>query len=422
MSGHREPALKFLPLLLYFCFIFIRPHEWFPDFAHFQVTRIFLILSFLCFIFGNKNKIWPAQFWLFCVFSVVIMFSLIFNGWAGGGISRGIDFVVTAVIPFLITANEIDSEEKLKKIYKVLLLAGVIMVTNAVSQMQSPDGIGWTGAHTIMERATYIGVFGDPNDLGMFLLVCIPITLMFLQDAKGFWSKNLYRAVLIFLFVGIYYTNSRGTLVGIMLLFTIMFWKKYGTGKAMLALLPALPAALFVMSKFRKIDSNEQSAEDRIYAWYDGFQMFMANPLFGVGKGNFVDEHGLTAHNSYILVLGETGFIGFVVWMSALFLTLLQVRPYNFAASRYVPVAFYSMIGFCCTAFFLSRSYSSIAFLLMGVAVAVRRISMDMNKSEVQAGNGEAFAFESTGKLYMVSLVGVPFAIVGLYVITRILL
>src|SRR3546814_2891368 len=44
--------------------------------------------------------------------------------------------------------------------------------------------------------------------------------------------------------------------------------------------------------------------------------MFLANPVFGVGVGNFTDHTRLTAHNPFALVLAETGIVGYTVWLA----------------------------------------------------------------------------------------------------------
>src|SRR3546814_14583581 len=44
--------------------------------------------------------------------------------------------------------------------------------------------------------------------------------------------------------------------------------------------------------------------------------MFRANPGFGVCVGNFTDHTRLTAHNSFVLVLAETGIVGYTVWLA----------------------------------------------------------------------------------------------------------
>ena len=94
--------------------------------------------------------------------------------------------------------------------------------------------------------------------------------------------------------------------------------------------------------------------------------MLTSSPL-GIGKGAFVDHHGLTAHNSYILVAGELGALGYTLWGGALLLTM--VTSYFFIRSSkdkeltteekdeisMIKTLFFSLAGFMVTGFFLSR-------------------------------------------------------------------
>src|SRR5204863_5809010 len=65
----------------------------------------------------------------------------------------------------------------------------------------------------------------------------------------------------------------------------------------------------------------------RVYAWRSALETFLHRPLFGRGVGMpvanavFTDPSGeghlLTdAHNTYLSVLGETGLLGFVSFLS----------------------------------------------------------------------------------------------------------
>src|SRR3546814_19551279 len=72
---------------------------------------------------------------------------------------------------------------------------------------------------------------------------------------------------------------------------------------------------MMLPTRMQELDAGESSAYGRIESWYDGIQMFLANPVFGVGVGNFTDHTRLTAHNSFVLVLAATGIVGYTVWL-----------------------------------------------------------------------------------------------------------
>ena len=149
--------------------------------------------------------------------------------------------------------------------------------------------------------------------------------------------------------------------------------------------------------------------------------MFRAHPLLGVGKGMFVDYSWLTAHNSFVLAFAELGMYGYFFWLSILAVSATMLakiirwspvgkrevtlepvlrdvdfrlaptqwatpgtRPVDEAASTRPPwpdiqraasALSYSMLGSLVAAFFLSRSYVSILYLLIALIVAIYQMA-----------------------------------------------
>ena len=54
--------------------------------------------------------------------------------------------------------------------------------------------------------------------------------------------------------------------------------------------------------------------------------MFKSAPLFGVGFGKFADIADLTAHNSFVLCLAELGFVGSTFWVALLVTTMMGLN------------------------------------------------------------------------------------------------
>jgi O-antigen ligase len=120
-------------------------------------------------------------------------------------------------------------------------------------------------------------------------------------------------------------------------------------------------------------------------AWYAGLDMFKSDPMFGVGPGNFTNYNELTAHNSFVLVLAETGFIGFLVWLAFVgycFWMLAAVLRHKLDAGadaeqvkqwqseRAIALTLLlSLCGLFSAAFFLSRSYMIVLYLLAALVV-----------------------------------------------------
>ncbi|MGB2788886.1 MAG: O-antigen ligase family protein, partial [Dokdonella sp.] len=209
----------------------------------------------------------------------------------------------------------------------------------------------------------------------------------------------------------------------------VWVWRRRGLVTAMLLGVGALAAIMALPSRMGDIDAGEASAAGRVDAWYSGFEMFFSNPLFGIGPGNFADNNAnLTAHNSFMLVLGETGFIGYTIWLAfvcygfMMMLAILRHQPELADATRQADwkveqsIALTLLLcqtGFFTAAFFLSRSYVILLYLLaalvLGFYSGARQRYPDLPR------------FELTHDLLRWPMRSLA-SIVGLYLLVKILL
>lgn len=381
--------MAYIFLMVYISAIFIRPHEWAAVGATTPIIKVSIILTFFMYLFTQKDKKLSPQFYYLSVVGVIVILSTVLNGWPGGAFHMLMQYLPAALLPFVVTSGLLDTINKQKGIMIICLVATMFMVHNGYTQHQSVDGYGWAaGTHLVEKiRITYVGIFNDPNDIAMFFVMSIPLAIFFINNS-GFIFKVLGIAVVVALVYGVVLTNSRGGLLGVIGLMGFYFLYRYGFKKSILAGIASLPVLFFALSKFRTIEQGE-SANGRVDAWYVGmYELFLSNPIFGVGKGAFTDHHHHTAHNSFILVIGELGFLGYLFWFAALSLTIYMVLkptlwyrglskekklelPNNIKQELQLNIAMaFSFAGFLITCFFLSRSYIILLFVFMGMAVA----------------------------------------------------
>jgi len=400
----KNSKVGFFFLILYTAAVFIRPQEWnVHNVVSFPFIRIFIISAFLFYIFEQKPKLWGVQAWCLVGLCFVILLSGLRNYWFMGGVDSVIDFIVVSFIPFVLFSSLVNDNKSLHIIFAISLFSTLFMIHHGYSQIISPDGIGWSG--TLISQGTrikYIGIFSDPNDMGMFLLMNLPIAFYFRSKAKNVFVKLLMLFFIGLLLWGVVNTNSRGTLVGLLALCCVYTVFRFGKVKAFILIGMCIPIAFIVMSKFRAIDTQEESAQGRIEAWYSAVQMFKYRPLVGVGKGNFMEHHGRTGHNSYAMVMAELGTLGYLCWFTFLIFTVQKliyiingvVKPpdkksnWTDVAVEYQSLAkvlLYSLAGYAATAFFLSRSYILFLFIFVGLATAlIYRVEQNYMEDDVR--------------------------------------
>src|ERR1039457_1336246 len=112
--------------------------------------------------------------------------------------------------------------------------------------------------------------------------------------------------------------------------------------------------------------------------------MYRSNPILGVGFRNFTEHHDLTAHNSFVLCFAELGAVGYFFWLALLIVAILQLEQVRQCKDdgrggdvlrRQARVLIPSFAGMLAAAFFLSRSYNPVLFLLVGLAFALYEIA-----------------------------------------------
>ncbi|MEH8021004.1 MULTISPECIES: O-antigen ligase family protein [Rheinheimera] len=395
-----DALLPFLFLCIYMLLILVRPQEWLEQFKDLPIIRLALLLAFASYLVLQKDKKLPPQV-ICCILLVPVMFlSGISNGWLTGGINSANNFIISGVLPIIIFSGLTTTVARTRILMLIAIAAAMVMVNNGISQKNSPVGIGWSGsALSWLDRITYVGFFNDPNDLGMFFVMTLPFVFLFFIRG-GVLTKCIAGFCAAYILYGVYLTNSRGALLSIVAMAGLFSYLNWGKFKTILSAVLLSPALIFIFMKFRSIDVDEESAAGRVDSWYEGMQLFLWKPLLGVGQGNFIEHHNITAHNSYVLALAELGISGYCLWMMFLLLTLYMVYPQrkinvitlptipeNFASYReqvaftkeYEQIKnqkwlsdclFYSMVGFAAAAFFLSRTYALVAYVFAGIAIA----------------------------------------------------
>lgn len=417
-ADFKDSAAAFFLLYLYTAAVLIRPHEMFVDTRTWIIIKVFAILCFIATLIGQRPiKLYPQHLMLLAL-APLIMISGFLNGSGMTGVDEAIKLFVSSLIPLFLYSCCITTIKRQHALMFICLIAAMFMVHNGHYQQTAYMGNGWAlYTHSVgyidlgERRITYLGFFSDPNDLGMFLVMCIPFVIYFYKRGAAVTKILMFCAFLALLY-GVFLTGSRGTMLGVGALAGVYFLVTYAGPRLFIAAMVLAPIAATVVAS---LQSNiDASANGRLEAWYHGILMMLANPVFGIGKGRFQEEHGLVAHNSYIHIVGELGIPGYSLWGGALIFTVLtgysfikyknknELLPENKEEPESEEIKdkpltrkaikqsnaeqdsvkalsdelalnqtlFFSMIGFMVTGFFLSRTYTLLLFIFIGMTLA----------------------------------------------------
>ncbi|OOG53669.1 O-antigen ligase family protein [Rhodanobacter sp. C03] len=384
----------FILSLLYLVLTIIRPQDYMPGLAGVPVLPVVLLLAFALWLSSAGKALAAPQFLILPIFLLVMLLSDMANGWLGGAAEQLMKFGPVVIAFFVLATAVSASQRRVVITFAVFALCAMVLALHGVDQFN--NGVGWTGMGLSEDsRIQYVGIFNDPNDLGLLFVTTWPMAL-YLSSRGGFPGRVFWLAGAALLLYGIYLTNSRGAFLAVMVIVAVYLWRKRGFATSLVLSSIGMMGLMLMKTRAQDISVDDESAFGRVDAWYEGLHMFLSHPLLGIGAGNFTDYNDLTAHNSFVLVLAETGFLGYVLWLAfvgysfMMTLRILRNRVDASVQTAIVPAGkaaklavdgdleresgialtlLLSLCGMFAAAFFLSRSYMIVMYLLIAVVV-----------------------------------------------------
>lgn len=421
------------PLLIgYIALFYIHPAEIFPALAPYPITYYVgmgaVALAVVWLAFGRRPALAMWQLWFLAAFTVVMAVSRIVNEGYFGAVVPTLSHFGPSVAMFAVTLCAVNSLKKVRIAAMCLVALSLVLVAQGAAAYHLGIRSDWflldpmhlysgeTGAPVLIADRTQFGAVNtdenpdeaeeeelgstvrirgsgmlhDPNDLAQALVLALPLLGAFWK--RGASSRNLLLIVLpaLALVYGVYLTHSRGGTIALILMLCLAMSRRFGKGAAIVVLLVLATGVLATnFTGGRRLLGGDESAMGRVEAWSEGIQMLKERPLLGVGYGQFIDYNNLTAHNAFVLCFAETGLIGYFFWLGLLAITFLQLGSLRRLTvqgaadeelRRWAGVLQLSMVAFLIAAVFLSRTFTPLLYLLLGLAAALLVIAIDAKR------------------------------------------
>lgn len=302
---------------------------------------------------------------------------------------------------------------------------GIVTFVNSTSRMHKVI-LMWLGVHAVLGVNGILhhgqgvgGWLGDENDFGMEMNVAVPVAFFMHQAATTQRSKLLYIALLGLFVMSVVATSSRGAFLGLL---GVGAYCWFYSPRKILSLIVGLCLVGLVLiaapqeywDRINSItdDSTMETgtAGQRMFTWGIGWEMFLANPMFGIGQGNFpwtIGEYmggrtwqtkslaGRQAHSLYFTLMPELGLVGILIFGTMIVLNYRDTRvrqlvpsglpamkrrreneqlndPEFTRASLFGNAILGGLLGYLITSAFISTLYYPTFWILMGLAVALR--------------------------------------------------
>jgi O-antigen ligase len=293
--GVGGPLLCFITLLVK---RFLQKSSFFTPVGIEGYIVILLFFSFLLSALYSKDSIASLEIAIRYVFFVASFF-----------------FAVRFVV-----FNSTHPEVALHDFLMATMVIGVIVSIYALSQGQS--------ASEYVMRLTIGNI--SPIPFSILIGQSFLISLFMLLVSTEWKSKVIYFLATLILCYAEILTNTRSTLIGIvlaLLFFIAMSYRYFGNTiyiKLMMAAFLFVPLLITSMAGseelyqrtfagFGRIFSGEfgESEGDRMAAWLKALELFSDNLFLGIGSGNFGQYYIAYPHNALLEVLSENGIVGF---------------------------------------------------------------------------------------------------------------
>ncbi|HYW73632.1 MAG TPA: O-antigen ligase family protein [Pyrinomonadaceae bacterium] len=394
----RGHALSFALLFLFTLVLYGRPAEFYPSAATKSLALIIGVATLGLFvvtqlIIDGRLTARPPEVNYALLFLVTALLSIplaIDPAVAWGEFTT---MFVRAVLIFVVIVNVVRTPKRLKWMLALSVLTALVLSLQAMNDYRL--GLNIVEGYRAAGRGT--GIFGNTNDMALFLVTTLPISVGFFFGSKTGLMKVIHAACVAMMLFGIVLSYSRGAFLGVLVVtvfFALKIGKRSKSEVAALLTLGALAMIVLAPSGYGDrllsilipgLDPNG-SADSRRGELFRSIYVALRHPLLGIGMGNYqpnMSYHGLVTHNSYTQVASEMGLLAlycYTMFIVTPIRKLAAIARQTFANTTdadfyYLALGLQaSLIVFMVSSFFLSVAYAWNIYYLVGYAVCLRRI------------------------------------------------
>jgi probable O-glycosylation ligase (exosortase A-associated) len=350
-------------------------------------------IATLCGLIATKEK-YPLpgvrEVYLLVLFSLTMLLSTFFAYYPESAWEQ-FDKVWKILLMTFITIILFQDPKKLRALVWVIALSiafyglkgGIFTVKTGGGQMVlGPEG----------------SFIAGNTEIGLALNMVLPFLVFLRREATRPWLRHLLSIIFGFTIVAIVGTYSRGALLGLLVVMTLLFLKSRTKMLAAVLLAIAIPLGMSTLpekwfGRMETIQTYEKdgSAMGRLEAWGVAYQMGKDRPLLGFGFRPFRKEMfqrygysgGRDAHSIFFQVLAEHGFTGLILYGALIggsFLTLRRLARvsrtdpslqwvYNYSQMLQASFAAYVVCGA-----FLSMSYFDLFYHLVAIVIILKKL------------------------------------------------
>jgi probable O-glycosylation ligase (exosortase A-associated) len=303
-------------------------------------------------------------------------------------------FVSKVLLMTICTVPIVNSFERLRVLlltiagcfgFYVLKSIPFVILTGGVFRLYGPDR----------------SMISDNNDFGLALNMTLPLYFFLAQTEPRRWTRRFFAMLFVLTIPAIFFTYSRGALVGLTAVIGLMFLRS----RRRMVLVPVFAIAAVIAFAFapdtwkQRMDLTSSQAIDssalaRLNAWAYARALAADYPITGGGFATFTPElferyapqqmevvYG--PHSIYFQVLAEHGYVGLGLYLTltlSCFVTSRRLRKTARATGdteidHYAHMMQLSLIGFLVSGIFLGRAYFDYFFTIVACVTILDQVA-----------------------------------------------
>lgn len=408
-------------LTLFILLEYLLPDSGSTMFSAAKVMGLLLVFSWLAVLATRRDlqqeltSEHPGFVLLLFVFLAWVLVSAVWAEDPGEAVFAFVRFFQTAIL-FLIVYTAIRKREQLVWVLAALAIGGAIA-----------GGIGLLGALAggLQGEDRLGGTYGEPNELASYLVVGVVIAMtLFALPGRSLPFRTIAAVSGGTCLLANFFTLSRAALIAVAaaLLIAIVAGGRW-RGRAVALALTVVVVSVSYFAVFapaasveRVTDFSSESSSGRSDLWEIGIRMVSANPITGVGAGNYTvtsvdyllvkpgaierDEYIIDTpnlvHNIYLGVFAELGVVGGLLFLAIIGFSLRcyagAMRRFDSQGDRALDLlsrgALVATVALLTANFFASEPFSKQLWVLLALGPALLGVASRIERDTTAGESG----------------------------------
>lgn len=388
----------YIGLFTFFLLLYLRPQDFVPGLDKIRPVVVLMTLLSLGFLLSTTRGALKESSPFFrglLALMAAAAWSIPFSYYQHASFDTWVDFCKVVLACYLIIKIA-DSFQRIERIILLINLVLVVFAVDIIFKYRAGQD------HETILGMVY-GQFENPNDLSVNFVLFLPMVYYYAIASKNIFLKLVWLCLFGIVIFGVVGCQSRGGMLGAMLVLSLLFLK---TERKAIALLVGAVSVLFVLllapgNAFDRLGTvshykDESSANSRMWFYESSLRMFLHRPLTGVGMNAWPSAYATEfrhpddpsnrwpdPHSTFFQIIGELGFpgacaFGFLLYTTFRSLSRIEMyfrqQPGCERHVSFVQCLRIGFLGFCFTAIFQSFSYYHTLYNLMALVVAIERL------------------------------------------------